>query len=56
MYQVEWAGGRLDLTAETPLDAAQQAFTFLMEKGVVENLFQVAWLDGVPMSIDLLDC
>lgn len=49
-FHVVW---EIDIYAETPKQAAEQAFTIMQRAGTTANYFEVFDQDGVQTNIDL---
>lgn len=52
MYRVMW---EIDIEAETPREAAVKAFAAMQREGTTANAFDVQWLGGTPLRVDLSD-
>lgn len=51
-FRVVW---RIDIHAETPKEAAEQAFAIMQRAGTIANYFEVYDRDGVKADVDLLE-
>lgn len=49
-FVVEWS---IDIEADTPLEAAAEAFRIMQKPGTLANVFDVVSTDGIRHHIDL---